>query len=204
MKLFRFPDGSYSPHPTDREHAQQIGSRTYAVQGRCRRCDADRVHFVANDRCVNCARLEAIHAYNVLCAGLPVTPSWECEDLHRADSLMIGTGWPRMPASNSEATLWGAPAYLVPDCCPVQGHIGLLRQPDDKCYFCVEAAGVVDMRRATEGNRQIQADPDQIISREDARAAGLTLYRTGRACRKGHEGHRYVSTGHCVQCQRGG
>ncbi len=40
-----------------------------------------------------------------------------------------------------------------------------------------------------------------IISREDARAAGLKRYYTGEPCRRGHVGERYVQ-GHCVKCSK--
>lgn len=38
--------------------------------------------------------------------------------------------------------------------------------------------------------------------REVARVAGKATYNTGKPCRKGHMADRYVSTGHCVTCQR--
>jgi hypothetical protein len=38
--------------------------------------------------------------------------------------------------------------------------------------------------------------------REEARTAGKLTYVTGKRCRQGHNAERYVSTGHCVVCQR--
>jgi hypothetical protein len=38
--------------------------------------------------------------------------------------------------------------------------------------------------------------------RDRARAAGKATYNTGKPCRQGHMADRYVSTGHCVMCQR--
>lgn len=43
---------------------------------------------------------------------------------------------------------------------------------------------------------------ESIISRTEAKAAGLTRYRTGRACIRGHVAERYVSTHQCQQCFR--
>jgi hypothetical protein len=40
----------------------------------------------------------------------------------------------------------------------------------------------------------------EIISRGDARQAGLTHYFTGRECSKGHVAERFVSSGSCVTC----
>lgn len=38
------------------------------------------------------------------------------------------------------------------------------------------------------------------MTRNEARAAGETLYVTGHPCVRGHTAPRYVSTGNCVQC----
>jgi 5-methylcytosine-specific restriction endonuclease McrA len=39
-----------------------------------------------------------------------------------------------------------------------------------------------------------------IIGRKAAKAAGLKTYFTGKPCKRGHIGPRYVSRGNCVQC----
>lgn len=41
-----------------------------------------------------------------------------------------------------------------------------------------------------------------IVSRRDAKAAGLKRFMTGRACRNGHVAERYVASGVCVECDR--
>lgn len=45
-----------------------------------------------------------------------------------------------------------------------------------------------------------KTSPDLIISREDAKARGLTVYRTGQPCKRGHADWRYVSNGGCLVC----
>src|SRR5580658_835400 len=48
------------------------------------------------------------------------------------------------------------------------------------------------------------AEPDgtpAIISRRDAKAAGLTHYFTGKPCRRGHAARRLVSSTECAICQ---
>lgn len=42
----------------------------------------------------------------------------------------------------------------------------------------------------------------ELISRSEAKAAGLTRYFTGRACRQGHLCQRMVSNSDCVDCMR--
>lgn len=41
----------------------------------------------------------------------------------------------------------------------------------------------------------------EIISRKEARAAGLTRYFTGKACKHGHVVERLVSDGNCTVCR---
>ena len=48
--------------------------------------------------------------------------------------------------------------------------------------------------------RQILAPA--IISRDEAKARGLTRYFTGRACKRGHVAERQVINRHCLVCQR--
>ena len=43
---------------------------------------------------------------------------------------------------------------------------------------------------------------DKVISREDAIAQGLKVYRTGKECKNGHKSWRYVSTRNCIECSR--
>ena len=49
----------------------------------------------------------------------------------------------------------------------------------------------------------MEAQPDMILSRADASALGITVYRTGEPCNHGHRAYRYVSTGGCIKCLRG-
>ncbi len=41
-----------------------------------------------------------------------------------------------------------------------------------------------------------------LLSREDARAQGLKLYRDGNPCVNGHVAERYTRSGRCAQCER--
>lgn len=49
----------------------------------------------------------------------------------------------------------------------------------------------------------MEAQPDLILSKADASALGITVYRTGEPCNHGHKAYRYVSTGGCLKCLRG-
>jgi hypothetical protein len=45
--------------------------------------------------------------------------------------------------------------------------------------------------------------PDIVISREMAKGMGFKVFRTGKACKRGHVAFRYVSTGGCIECHKG-
>jgi len=70
-----------------------------------------------------------------------------------------------------------------------------------RCYGC-RPDGFVDGRK-TATKELIANNPDMVLSRDDARLHGFTVYRTGEKCRKGHTGYRYVSTGNCIDCLLG-
>lgn len=57
--------------------------------------------------------------------------------------------------------------------------------------------------RARDNNRIDRVAPDTIITREAAIALGFTVYRTGRPCRHGHAGWRWVAGGTCLTCRGG-
>lgn len=58
-------------------------------------------------------------------------------------------------------------------------------------------------QRETAESVMMREAPDLIISREDARAQDLKVYRTGNYCKNGHAGFRYVSTSGCIECKNG-
>lgn len=43
----------------------------------------------------------------------------------------------------------------------------------------------------------------QVVSRKEAKAAGLTHYFTGKSCVHGHIAKRFTSTGQCSECLKG-
>lgn len=56
-------------------------------------------------------------------------------------------------------------------------------------------------RRITASFEMARSLPEMEITRVDARALGLKVYRTGRPCFKGHIGWRFVSNGACITCK---
>lgn len=44
------------------------------------------------------------------------------------------------------------------------------------------------------------SEPHRIISKDEAKASGLTRYSTGKPCKRGHVGDRMTNGGSCVAC----
>lgn len=84
--------------------------------------------------------------------------------------------------------------------------------PLDPCRHCGTTAerlvangrctGCATDKRATADSQLMRESPELVLTRDDARTMGFKVYRTGEACRKGHKGYRYVSTGNCISCLR--
>lgn len=81
------------------------------------------------------------------------------------------------------------------------GHVKLLGKVwRTREVIAVLLEDVVD-RRTSASFDMARSLPEMEISRGDAKALGLKIYRTGRPCFKGHVGWRFVSNSACVTCK---
>ena len=98
----------------------------------------------------------------------------------------------------------GHRSYTPETPCPDCGQLAERDVVTNRCSGCprVRRTPTTDGRE-TETSRMMADCPDLVLGRADARALGLTVYRTGAACLNGHTGWRYVSTGGCIDCLRG-
>lgn len=62
--------------------------------------------------------------------------------------------------------------------------------------------GTLADARETPDSAIMRKFPDMIVSKKDALAFGMKVYRTGKQCNHGHSTFRYVSTGSCISCLR--
>lgn len=70
----------------------------------------------------------------------------------------------------------------------------------DVVNLCISVKPPGDGRH-TASTKMAADNPDMIISREDARLLGFTLFRTGKPCKRGHTGWRSVAGGACLKCR---
>lgn len=106
------------------------------------------------------------------------------------DCEQIKTNSPRQQAIKN-----GERWYTPDEPCPKCGQRADRYVDNGRCQGC-------DTKRGTVEKPVYQQFPDMIIDRETARTNGFNAYRTGKPCRRGHNGWRYVSSGNCVECLR--
>lgn len=103
--------------------------------------------------------------------------------------------------SPRQAAIASGDKWYIPDKpCKACGTKALRHVDNGRCQGCRASPHTTGIDDAS---RVMHDIPDIVISRSDARLAGFTVYRTGRPCRHGHTGWRYVSTGGCIDCLRG-
>lgn len=103
-----------------------------------------------------------------------------------------------------QAIAAGKAWYTPEKPCKVCGTRSPRRVVNGECQGCKPPkAGLADGRR-TADSVLVESAPDLVMDREQARELGFKVFRTGRPCRRGHRGYRYVSTGGCIECKKRG
>lgn len=115
-------------------------------------------------------------------------------DNYKCVSCMVADMSPRR-----KAIIEGKQWYIPDTPCLKCGLLVERHVATGACSNCINKG--VD-RRATPESELMRAEPNAIISKEQAKTMGLKIYRTGRPCTKGHTGWRYVSTNSCIDCLR--
>lgn len=113
---------------------------------------------------------------------------YQCEAERKAES-------PR-----SIAIKEGRKTYVPLEPCKKCGQTAKRSVINGSCSGCNESASD---RRKSPDTIMMESAPDMIISKAEATTLGFKVYRTGKPCRKGHNGFRYVSTNSCIDCLRG-
>lgn len=187
MPIYTLPSGEITRHPTTKDAARLANDPLYDPGEWCDVCGMTRYRYAKSDECLHCARLRAHAFYNLAVGALvPEPPPPDVLDL-----------WESVRDEVREKEL-----KIKPDACKTAGHVGL-KASNGRCYFC-QAEKPARKRAEPSVNSILMRDcPDLILSIEDARAMGYSVYRTGKPCKEGHHGYRYVASRNCVECARG-
>lgn len=98
----------------------------------------------------------------------------------------------------SDGLTWYTPSEPCHRC----GTLAERNVHNGSCRGCNPGAETVDNRK-TPDSIIMEKYPEMVIDRDAAKRLRMKIYRTGKPCRKGHSGFRYVSTGNCIECLRG-
>jgi len=203
--------------PVMRKHVSDIaridarnnGKIWYTPLTPCRKCGEMALRRVSDNRCSACSPLLDTNVPRALARSfgqkwyIPEDPCPRCGKIvrHRVNDDKCNGCYPAMTDRDTEsprqAALRAGKKWYVPkDPCPRCGMIADRRVSDGQCQGCVP-----QLDRET--SIMMEAAPDMVVSRDDARRLGLKVYRTGDACQRGHRGFRWVSTGGCIECLKG-
>ena len=138
--------------------------------------------YTPDEPCKYCGQIAERNIHNGQCKG--------CQ------SVSSPTVSPRQAAISAGET-WYTPTEPCKRC----GRTAPRNVHNGQCKGCLPSDK--PDRRVSPDLELFRNDPNLIISKADASAMGLKLYRTGQPCKCGHTGPRYVSTGTCVECLRG-
>lgn len=209
--------------PATRTAARTLRSLKYDDGVICDACKNSSVKHTYNAVCQWCARIAAATYFNKAIKDKTQVPALGVEDLRATAQLFYITSVPcsraghigqrdvagkcyrcrtePKPLSSRQAAKAAGETYYLPERpCKKCGIIALKRVDDGYCQGCNVSR--VDGRRLAEGVL-LKDWPNLEVTLEFAKVQGLSVYRTGDPCRRGHRGYRYTASGSCIPCLRG-
>lgn len=132
--------------------------------------------------------------------NLPVYISlFPCKIGHIGLKTIAGKCYFCQTESPRQAALRAGETWYTPtEHCSKCGKIAPRRVSNGQCSGCAPTPPIVVQQPTS--TQWMAEHPDMIITREMARTLGLKIFRTGRTCRHGNTGWKWVSTGNCVAC----
>lgn len=168
-RIFTHPDGTLNPYPFTKEEARRIRAVRYDDHETCDTCrDAHdtrtSIKYTYSDRCIHCARIEAINFYN----------------------LTIGKAC-RVPISDGMVValdLCNGDNHADMQPCAKAGHLGV-RTPTGACWFCEDA--VVDSRARAAARRKKEPQYHPVHPCPDCGDAAPRQTQTNQCTRCSHD-----------------
>lgn len=170
--------GHLSNVPWSKDEAIVNGYFRFMSESKCDNCGIQPTgRYVENDECVQCASIRAKEIWNLWVMGSPDRPD-------------------PFPRTKEQAVASGVTYFYRDILCKNGMHF---IQPDIKTGKCRICCNVRNSPEET----MMREVPDMILDKHQADLLDLVVFRTGKPCRYGHMGWRYVSSGACVDCIRG-
>lgn len=178
MQYINLETGDRADFPWSLEQAILLNATKYASLETCKDCGQTNMYrYVESNECTQCAKKAYDETWKLWLMGSPDRPEI-------------------FPKSADEALELNVDYYYRERLCEVGTHFS---QPNIKTGKCVACKG---RKETSEASILMKDYPSMIISREDAKALGSVIFRTGLPCRKGHLGYRYTCSGACIKCMR--
>lgn len=221
LEAIDYYNGNYTD-PKTHEEALQQNAEYYVVPDMCqkaghlgiRRTDSGECAFCAKeraDRAAEKAPREEARAQHAMWY-MPLSACAKCgqkakrrvnnNSCHSCEQLLR-----KKPVDTPRSIARKAgEMFYTPDApCEVCGTLSPRRVNNNSCRQCELNNSKRGQTGRQDADKQfMESCPDAVISRADARSLGMGVYRTGKACKNGHTGFRYVSTGACIECLKGG
>ena len=173
--VFIKTNGEYSQNPTSRKDAIQLRRPRYDDDVQCHVCMSCSVKFTSNNRCIHCARLDAIHFYNAVACGIPWPAARPLhDDLREAREAFPQCGDEFFPTTQAVAIKMGSPVWVRVDACAKAGHVGV-RLLNGSCWQCEVTNPARDPARAV---ARSQGEPTYTPSKKCARCNTKAPRRT--------------------------
>ena len=203
----------------DRAAAAARGDEFYKTEAPCNRAGHPGVRRVDDDSCAYCererqlkiksrqARQEAVGAGEMW--YMPAEPCKKCGEKapRRVNNGSCSNCETRRKAPRSasstariEARSAGKMWYMPAEPCPKCGEKAPRRVNNGSCRGCEKKIRKRKRELDRLSHTFMRDHPETVINRDDAVMLGLSVFRTGKPCKRGHRAFRYVSTGACIEC----
>ncbi len=168
--------------PLSGGRARELGALKYLRKRACTRGGHVGARWTKNGECVACSKIGSLYA---------VDPRYPIEYPPKPSKLLT---------SRQQALADGRRWFVPTTRCRHCNTLALRYVANGRCLGCSPL-------RAADNEPLLSGDltllnhwPGLTFSREQAAAWGVTIYRTGLHCTRGHTQYRYVTTGECVGC----
>lgn len=182
MEYKNISNGKVALVPWYKDEAIASNVSRYVTDEKCPECSSEPIaRYTESDECVQCASIQAREDWRLWKMGMPGRPE-------------------PFTTTKEEAIKAGVNYYYINTLCNGGNHFIKRNIKTMKCMECVDKAKPPKVESAI--NKFMNKNPDMVIAKESASALGMSVFRTGQPCRRGHKFWRYVNGGACIACMR--
>lgn len=197
--------------------AHSMGLDYYFTGSACLQGEHAEQKSITSGKCLSCKPKVSPRQKAIAAGGSHYVPDVDCARCHTRAEKRVDNGAcsgckekvikPKSPRQKAKAA--GESHYMPDTACTDCHTIALRAINNGVCTNCTALARKANPRKHGAAQHEASAElmnscPDIVLARDEAKAMGFKVFRTGEYCRKGHTGFRYISTGACVACKYSG